>query len=121
MKDLISKFAPAAFVTLLGIIVLVWGSVGEQNAQFMLGGAAIVLAGLIVLLNALGVISNTLSYAASGFMFVIAIYLGYNNYVSIEEPIRFMQEKTNGTRLLSKVLKTSGKYRWPSRKKMANT
>ncbi|HBH06758.1 MAG TPA: hypothetical protein DDX92_09160 [Flavobacteriales bacterium] len=93
MKDLISKFAPAAFVTLLGIIVLVWGSVGEQNAQFMLGGAAIVLAGLIVLLNALGVISNTLSYAASGFMFVIAIYLGYNNYVSIEEPIRFMQEK----------------------------
>ena len=93
MKEKISKFAPGIFISLLGLIILIFGFSSDQNGIFLLSGLAIVVAGAITILNAVGYITNKTSVLVAIFLIVVSAYLGYENYRSIDEPIQFNKEK----------------------------
>lgn len=93
MKESVSKFAPASFITLLGLTVIVFGVITGQNSVFLISGAAIVIAGLVTLLNSLRKISNKNALFVSVVLLGLAAFLSYENFHSIDEPIQFMKEK----------------------------
>lgn len=93
MKDSISKFAPGAFISLLGLALLAFGVSSGQNAVFAIATISITVAGVVTIVNALGIINNKTSVAVAGVLFLVSGYLAYANYNSIDEPIQFMKQK----------------------------
>ena len=93
MRTSISKFAPAAFIILLGIGLLGFGTSTEQNGEFLIAGFSIAIAGILTLLNALGIITNKIAMGVAALLIGLSGYLAYANYHSIDEPIQFMKEK----------------------------
>ncbi len=93
MKESISKFAPGTFICLLGIVILGFGFSNDQNGLFLMAGVAILLAGGLAIVNALGLITNKNSILIAIVLIGISGYLGYENYTSIDTPIQFMKEK----------------------------
>jgi hypothetical protein len=93
MKESISKFAPGAFILILGLGLLGFGSSSDQNGIFLIAGASIAIAGVVTLLNGAGIITNKISIGVAGLLLLLAIYLATANYKSIDEPIQFMKEK----------------------------
>lgn len=93
MKENISKYAPGAFIILLGIGLLGFGSSGGQNGVFLIASISIAVAGIITILNAHGTINNKASMGVAAVLLVLSGYLAYQNYHSIDEPIQFMKKK----------------------------
>ncbi|MGB0391252.1 MAG: hypothetical protein ACPGRC_03200 [Salibacteraceae bacterium] len=93
MKETVSKFAPGAFIILLGIGLLGFGSSGGQNGIFLIASLAIAISGIITLLNAKGIINNKASMGVAGVLVIISAFLAFQNYKSIDEPIQFMKKK----------------------------
>lgn len=93
MKENISKYAPGAFIVLLGIGLLGFGSSGGQNGVFLIASVCIAIVGIITLLNAKGTINNKASIGVAGVLLLISGFLAYQNYQSIDEPIQFMKKK----------------------------
>lgn len=93
MKELISKMAPGALIVLLGIGLLGFGVSSEQNGVFLAAGASIAVAGLITILNAVGIITNKISLGVAGVLLLLSGYLAYENFKSIDGPIQFNKEK----------------------------
>ena len=93
MKETISKYAPGAFIILLGLGLLGFGGSGGQNGVFLFASISIVIAGIITLLNAKGIITNKLSLGAAAVLLLLSGYLAVQNYNSIDEPIQFMKKK----------------------------
>ncbi len=93
MKEDISKFAPGAFITLLGIGLLSFGIKADQNGVFLAAAASILVGGLITILNAKGIINNKASMGVAGVLILLSGYLVFQNYQSIDEPIQFRKQK----------------------------
>ena len=93
MKENISKYAPGAFIILLGIGLLGFGQSKDQNTIFLIASASIFIAGVITLLNAKGIINNKISIAVAGVLLILSGFLAFQNYNSIDEPIQFMRKK----------------------------
>jgi len=93
MKDLISRFAPAFILSIVGIGALIVGAQTGQGAEYMIGGGALLLVAIVVLLNALQILNNMLSVAASAVLLLVAVILSYFNFDSINRPIQFLKEK----------------------------
>ena len=93
MKESISKFAPGAFIVALGIGLVGFGAQSDQNGIFLMAGASIAVAGIITILNAMGLISNKISLIVAAVLFLLSGYLGFANYNSIDEPIQFRKKK----------------------------
>ena len=93
MKENISKFAPGAFIILLGISMLGFGLKEDQNSHFIVAAISIAIAGLITILNAVGKINNKISLGVAGVLMLLSVYLIVENYNSIDEPIQFKKEK----------------------------
>lgn len=93
MKESVSKFAPASFITSFGLVILVFGAITGQNSIFLISGVTIVIAGIVTLLNSLRKISNKTALIVSVGLLGLAAFLGYANFHSIDEPIQFMKEK----------------------------
>lgn len=93
MKESISKFAPGAFIFILGIGLLGFGASSGQNGIFLIAGASIAIAGIVTALNSAGIITNKISLGVAGVLLVLSGYLAFANYKSIDTPIQFMKEK----------------------------
>jgi hypothetical protein len=93
MKDLISRFAPALILSIVGIGALIVGSQTGQGSEYMIGGGALLLVAIVVLLNAIQVLNNMMSIIASVVLLVAAVVLAYFNFDSINRPIQFLKEK----------------------------
>lgn len=93
MKENISKYAPGAFIILLGIGLLGFGSSGGQNGVFLIASISIAVVGIITILNAKGIINNKASMGVAGVLLLLSAFLAYQNYNSIDEPIQFMKKK----------------------------
>lgn len=93
MKEKISKFAPGAFITLLGIGLFGFGISADQNGVFLIASASILIGGLITILNAQGIINNKSSLGVAAVLVLISGFLVVQNYNSIDEPIQFMKKK----------------------------
>lgn len=93
MKEKISKIGPGASIVILGLVLLIFGSSSGQNGTFLIAGASITLAGIVTLLNGMGIITNKMTTGIAGVLVLISGYLAYANYDSIDTPIQFMKEK----------------------------
>ena len=93
MRNMISKIGPGASIIILGLGLLIFGSSTEQNSVFFIASASIAFAGVITLLNGLGIITNKIAMGVAGVLLLLSGYLAYGNYHSIDEPIQFMKEK----------------------------
>lgn len=93
MKENISKFAPPVFMILLGVGLLAVGITSKQNTLFLSASGAIMLGGLVTLLNALGIINNKASLGVAGALALVSAYFAFANYKSIDGPIQFNKEK----------------------------
>lgn len=93
MKDLISRFAPALILSIVGIGALIVGSQTGQGSEYMIGGGALLLVAIVVFLNAIQVLNNMMSTIASVVLLVAALGLAYLNFDSINRPIQFLKEK----------------------------
>jgi len=93
MKDLISRFAPAFILSIVGIGALIVGAQTGQGSEYMIGGVALLLVAIVVLLNALQILNNMLSVVASAVLVLVAVVLSYFNFDSINRPIQFLKEK----------------------------
>jgi len=72
---------------------MIFGVSSDQNSIFLMAGASIAIAGVIAILNAVGLISNKTSLIVALVLLLLSGYLGFANYHSIDEPIQFMKEK----------------------------
>jgi hypothetical protein len=93
MKDLISRFAPAVIFALVGLAAIIFGANTGQGSEFLIGGGALLLVAVVVLLNALQILTNQLSLVASAVLIIAGLGLTYMNYDSINGPIQFLKEK----------------------------
>lgn len=93
MKEKISKIAPGASIVTLGLALLIFGSTSGQNGTFLTAGASIAIAGVLTLLNGLGIITNKMATGVAAVLILLSGYLAYANYNSIDTPIQFMKEK----------------------------
>lgn len=93
MKDLISRFTPVLIFTVLGLLVIIFGVNTGQGSEYMIGGGALLLIAVVVLLNALQIISNTISMVVSLVLVLVSAGLIYYNFQSINGPIQFLKEK----------------------------
>ncbi|MFT6322693.1 MAG: hypothetical protein ACJAWO_000236 [Halieaceae bacterium] len=93
MKETISKYAPGAFIILLGLGLLGFGASADQNGVFLIASVSIAIAGIVTLLNSHGIINNKSSLGVAAVLILLSSYLAYQNYHSIDEPIQFMKKK----------------------------
>ncbi|RMG83873.1 MAG: hypothetical protein D6707_00225 [Bacteroidetes bacterium] len=104
MKDFI-KFIPGSIIILLGITMLIVGLNTEQNSWYLTGSGAIILAGIISILNALDIVSNVVKYTSLVILTGFAAYLAYLDYRSIKDPIDFMKEREKRSKYVIQGLK----------------
>jgi len=88
-----SKYIFPGLLILIGVILFIFKFWRDQNNLFLLGGAAILVTGIISLLNALEKISKGASVAVWAVMLVASIGLAFSDYMSIKEPLDFLAEK----------------------------
>ena len=93
MKESISKFSPGISISIVGIGLVIVGVTGDQNSVFLTAAISIIIAGIVTIINAVGLISNKVSIGVTVVLLVLSGYLGFSNYKSIDEPIQFMKEK----------------------------
>lgn len=93
MKEKISKIAPGASIIILGLGLLVFGLSSGQNGTFLIASASIAFAGVLTLLNGMGIITNKMATGVAAVLILLSGYLAYGNYNSIDTPIQFMKEK----------------------------
>ncbi|MBL4625440.1 MAG: hypothetical protein JKY42_09920 [Flavobacteriales bacterium] len=93
MKEAISKFTFPVVLLALGLGLLILGGTNDQNSWFMMASGAVLLAGVVTLLNALDMISKMLRLVILGVLVVCSVGLAWLDYKSIADPVAFMKEK----------------------------
>ncbi|NQV52293.1 MAG: hypothetical protein HQ500_03880 [Flavobacteriales bacterium] len=89
----IKKFIFPAAVVFLGIAMIIYANLTDQNGAYILGSFAILLAGLVSIVAAFIELSKMLRTVISAGLTVIVLGLAYADYMSIKVPIEFQAEK----------------------------
>lgn len=93
MKESISKFTFPLVLIAISLLLLYVGNSSDQNSLFMLASGAILLAGMVTLLNALGIINKAIKIAVLALLVLGSMGLGWLDYKSIKDPVDFLKEK----------------------------
>ncbi|MBL4651669.1 MAG: hypothetical protein JKY53_02235 [Flavobacteriales bacterium] len=93
MKEAISKFTFPAVLMSMGLGLLILGGTNDQNSWFMMASGAVLIAGIVTLLNALNMITKMLRLVILGVLVVCSIGLAWLDYKSIADPVAFLEEK----------------------------
>lgn len=92
MKD-ISKYIFPALLIAAGLAFLILKITQEQNTLFLMGGLAVLLVGILSLLNAMEVINKTVRTVVFSVLVLISLGLAWQDYKSIKDPIDFNNER----------------------------
>lgn len=105
MKNILGKILFPAVLIIIGIALLVMAYKGNQNWQFKLAALAVVMAGIIFLLNVLEMVKKTIRIGLFALLLLTALGLTYLDYKSIKDPIDFGKEKNRRYSLVVQRLK----------------
>lgn len=92
MND-IKNFVFPAVVTGGGVFMIIYASFTEQNAAFVLGAFAVLIAGAISLVAALSNLTQQVRLILSVVLGLLIAVLAFMDYNSIKVPIEFQAEK----------------------------
>lgn len=101
----INKIIFPLVLIVTGLISILYGFSAEQNGLFKLGAAVILLTGVISFLSVSGVFNKTIRIAISVTVGLICLTLSYFDYNSIQEPLKFEQEKNTRFTQITQRLK----------------
>jgi hypothetical protein len=93
MKKPISTIIFPALIVFIGLLILGFGATSEQNWQFMLGGAGVLLSGLVFLVNVLKGMNKGLQVIVLLVLIAFGFGLTLLSFKSIKDPIDFQNEK----------------------------
>tara|TARA_B110000305_G_C19400112_1_gene619679 strand:- start:822 stop:1571 length:750 start_codon:yes stop_codon:yes gene_type:complete len=93
MKEAVSKFTFPVILLAIGLGLLILGGINDQNYWFMLSSGAVLLTGIITLLNALNMISKILRMIILVVLVICSVGLAWLDYKSIADPVAFIKEK----------------------------
>jgi len=83
---------PGVFI-LLGLLLIIVKLVQGQNAWFLMGGLAILIVGIVALLNAMERFDQKLRMIIMSALVLISLGLTVLDYKSIKDPLDFMKER----------------------------
>jgi hypothetical protein len=101
-----SRFFFPGVLILVGIAIVYSAVVGGQNVFWLLGGLLIALVGAFSLLMILDKLPNAIQKILAVAFIPLALVTAYFAYVSIDEPIKFDQEKKRRYNRVVERLKT---------------
>ena len=76
-----------------GLAILIFGLTNDQTAWFNLGGAAILIAGIVATLSAMDFFSKSIRMIILLALVVVSIALAFVDYKAIKDPLDFQAEK----------------------------
>lgn len=93
IKLTVMKFVFPSVLTLAGIMLAIFAAQNNQNMWFLCGALAIVVTGVLALLNALDVLKKLVGVVLMGVCILISAGLAWANYKSINDPIEFIKKR----------------------------
>lgn len=96
MNNIFSKILSPLFIGVLGICILAIGGTSGQSGRFMFGGGALLIAAVIIALLNFGIINKKNAiYGSSALALVLIIVLSLMNVNTVNEDIQFAKEKSH--------------------------
>ena len=93
MKTLIGKLVFPAFLTLAGLVFVIFSFSNDQNWQFKLGAFSIVIVGVLFLLNSLDTVTKVAKLGLIVVLTILSAVLAGLDYKSIKDPVDFQNVK----------------------------
>jgi len=88
-----SKFIAPIVMILAGVIFLIIALYQGQNGLFVIGSFAILVAGVISLLNSMEMVSKKIRTSLTAILVLAALGLGFQNIMVIKKPMDFQKER----------------------------
>lgn len=80
-------------LAVVGLAILIFGLTNNQTAWFNLGGASILIAGIVATLSAMDFFSKSIRMIILLVLVVVSIALAFVDYKAIKDPLDFQAEK----------------------------
>lgn len=91
--DTLKKISAPLIIALIGLFVLIWGTIGGQPPLFKFGAFIFLIVGVIAILSSMDVFSKQIRMVILLALVALSVALGWLDYAAIKDPLDFQKEK----------------------------